>query len=239
METDPSSWRNYAAISLTLKSSLCALIFSAVALKGSRVRWWKRLLSGVGCFFVEAGILIAYQCGRVEGASFKAWLPRVLVGLTAIALALASDWSGWQSRSEWARDSMVGAVYLLSADAASSEGSIIYTMDGNAGEITGRWNSAVFLGAYGVALGALFLRNTLNAAIALGWLGAMTGVILSVRFFAWSLDSLDNDVSRLHYSLSYYLHFHGPTLLAPWVALVVLILTTRATSSDPVQDATP
>ena len=214
------------------------MVFSAVALKGSRVRWWQRLLSGVGCFFVEAGILIAYQCGRVEGASFKAWLPRILVGLAAIALALVSDWSGWQSRSEWARDSMVGAVYLLSADAVSSEGNVIYTIDGDAGDITGQWNSAVFLGAYGVALGALFLRNTLTAAIALGWLGAMAGALLSVRFYAWSLDSLDSDVSPLYYRLSYYLHFHGPTLLAPWVALAALILMTRGTSSDTVQDAT-
>jgi hypothetical protein len=238
METDPSRWANHAAILLTLTSSIYAMVFGAIVLRGPQVRWWQRLLCGLVCFFLEAGVLIAYQCGRVEAASFEAWLPRVLVGLSAIALALVSDWSGWQSRSEWARDSMVAAVYLLSNDATISEESVIHTEDGEIGEITGRWNSAVFLGAYGIALGALFLRNTLTAAIALGWLGAMTGAFLSARFYAWSLDSLDSDVSPLYYRLSYYLHFHGPTLLAPWVALVALILTTRGTSSEPVQDAT-
>jgi hypothetical protein len=239
MEANPLHWTIFLAYFLALVGYVCRFLFGVFAPNVTGLRWWWRLLSGVGCLFVPAGMLIAYQHGRVKGATLRVWITRGLIGLAVVGLAMVSDWSGWQFRSEWARDSMVGAVYLLSSDAATTEGSVIRTTDGDAAEVPAKWNSAIFLAAYGIALGALFLRNTTTAAIALGWLGAVIGAFSTAHFYAWCIDSMDGDSIALYYDANYLLHFFGPTLFAPWVALAALTLTTRGTSAELFQDATP
>ncbi len=234
MEADSSHWTIYVAQVLALLNSLGALLFGVFAPKAPGMRWWWRLLGGVGCALVPAGILIAYQHGRIEGGSLRLWIPRVLIGLGAVGLAVLSDWTGWQSRSEWARDSMVGAVYLLSYDAATSEGSVIHTTEGDVAEVPGRWNSAIFLAAYGVALGALFLRHTLSAVMVLGW----TGAFVSAHFYAWCIDSMDTPALAEYYSANYILHFYAPTRIAPWAALAALIAFNRP-KPDAIKTSTP
>lgn len=233
MEAAQNDWSVYAIDTIVIGSSIGAALVGVFTPQGPGIKWWQRALSGVGCYFFAAGMLIAYQCGRVQGASLKAWAPRVLVGLTAIAMAFVSAGSEWQTRSDWARDSMVAAVYLLSADAASTEGSVIYTVNGDPAEITGRWDSAVNLAAFGVVLGALFLRRTITVCLMMGWLGAIVGAFASAHFYAWCVDSLDSEISDSQYRFISYLYRFGPYLLFHWAALVILIVTTTRTMGGP------